>query len=119
MTFVARTAKDLTQNVRPGRPATVQVEKPSATVRIPFTVTSADIGRSVQWSVSRSTFSPGVRLWVLSPSGFPDLLADVPARASGTGTSPWQLFEPGSYTLVVDPVDGSTGSARVSYSLTP
>ena len=116
--YTIRTATDQVIPGRLGKPTKVEVGRPGQNVRLTFQATPADVGKVIQWSVSGSTFTPSTRLWVDYPFFGGDLIAVVPpGRGTTTGVSFQPVFEAGTYTFVVDPVDGATGSARVTFSL--
>ncbi|MBI4943257.1 MAG: hypothetical protein HY830_21125 [Actinobacteria bacterium] len=116
--YTIRTAKDQVLGGRLGRPTKVEVGRPGQNVRLTFEVRPGDVGKVLQWSVAGSTFAPSARLWLDEPSFFGgSLLAVVPPGGTTSGVGFQPLSEAGTYTLVVDPENGATGSARVTFSL--
>lgn len=116
--YVAYSVKDPSQNLRLGRATKVTVTSPAVNVRMPFTVPATSTG-TLHWTITGSTFAHGVRLLAITPTGFGDFIAVLPAgSSSGSGTA-FNYFGPSTATLIVDPIDGSTGTAVVTVTVDP
>ena len=116
VTFVVRTATDQVVAGRLGRTTTVRVDAPVQNVTLPFDVTGPATGGLLRWSVTDSTFA-GARLELFTPFGTLWEIVDVPPGTS-SGTFFAGVGFAGTWRLVLDPTDGSTGRARMFFGLT-
>jgi len=91
-----------------GPPVPVTTTVPAQYVRLTFDV-SATSGIHVAANVTSGTF-PSCRLSVLNPNGFN--IGDADCSGS-TDSSDFELFAPGTYTLVIAPAVPATGSLTV------
>ncbi len=92
-------------------PVTVTTTVPGQNANLTF---SATAGQSLTLSVSGSTFVINrCNVTLQNPGGF-----SMPGGGDCTGTGPWSTTQTapqtGTYTIVVDPVQSSTGSLTVS-----
>jgi YD repeat-containing protein len=92
-------------------PVTVTTTVPGQNANLTF---SASAGQSLTLSVSGSTFVRNrCNVTLQNPGGF-----SMPGSGDCTGTGPWSTTQTapqtGTYTIVVDPVQSSTGSLTVS-----
>ena len=116
VTFVVRTAADRVVPGRLGRTTNVVVSAPVQNVVLPFEVTGPQTGGLLGWTVTDSTFA-GARLELFTPFGTLWDIVDVPPGTS-SGTFFSGVGFAGTWRLVLDPTEGSTGRARVFFGLT-
>ena len=112
VSFVVWTAADQVIPNRVGRATNVNIARPVQQVVLPFTVTNP--GRPVSWKVTGSTFTEA-RLLLIGPFGFA-----VDAATIGPGDRAGTFFEGpfsrGTWSLVLDPIDGGTGKANITFT---
>jgi hypothetical protein len=109
-------AKDTLVRGRIGKTTKVSVTAATQDVVLPFrgVPTAGDL-QSVSWKVSGSTIA-STYVWLLDPAGNPVQLA---LAGPGTTTGVFQVDPQmtGTWSLLVDPLDGATGTAKVFFAI--
>jgi RHS repeat-associated protein len=108
--FTAYNASDLAGSLTTGEAKTFTISPPGQIAKITF---SANSGERIAMQISEDAFNGGIELY--NPEGH---------RISGAGFSGGEFVEPvaisatGTYTIVVTPTDGKTGSFKLeTYSV--